>query len=176
MTLARLVAEVGAHAADPDRHRVEHLRDRWAQLRDRDVDRLDTGERQRRLGGAISEPLEEHVLGFANCVGDSAGDLAVVDGVGELVRGTGRAEVDGQGEVDANRLGLFPLHGQRADDGVDDEVRDLDGVESISRGHGGTSGFCWFEHRRRLRPSAERGDHRVAEHAGRVGDLLHRTE
>ena len=104
------------------------LADRRAQLGDGDVDGLDAIEPDDDLGDALGEPLEQDVLVLANDVGDLLGDEAVVDGVAELVAAPGVAQVDVEGEVDAQRLGDLPLVGQGADDGRHGEPVDVDPV------------------------------------------------
>ena len=59
---------------------------------------------------------------------DPIGDLAVVDGVAELVAAAGVAQVDDERQVDAQRLGDLPLVGKGADDGRDHQAVDLDPV------------------------------------------------
>ena len=119
---------------DAHRRRLDVLADRRAQLGDRDVDGLDAIEADDDLGDAVGEPLEQDVLVLPHDVGDLLGDEPVVDGVAELVAAPGVAQVDVQGEVDAQRLGDLPLVRQRADDGRDGQPVDVDPVA-----HGSTS-------------------------------------
>ena len=104
------------------------LGDRRAQLGDRELDGLDPVEADDDLGDAVGEPLEQDVLVLPDDGGDPLGDLAVVDGVAELVAAAGVAQVDDERQVDAQRLGHLPLVRQGADDGRHRQAVDLDPV------------------------------------------------
>ena len=99
------------------------------------VDGLDPVEADDDLGDAVGEALQQDVLVLPHDGRHLLGDEAVVDGVAELVAAPGVAQVDEEGQVDAQRLGHLPLVRQGADHGRDEEARDVDPIA-----HGGTSG------------------------------------
>ena len=120
--------EVGGRAADAHGGGLHLLGDRRPQLGHRQLDGLDPGEADDDLGDAVGEAFEQDVLVLPHDSRHLLGDEAVVDGVAELVAAPGVAQVDEEGQVDAQRLGHLPLVRQGADHRRDEEARDVDPI------------------------------------------------
>ena len=98
-----------AASGDRDRDVAEGHADRRLRLVHGDGHLVDRGVIEGVLATQLGEPLDE-VVGLALDPGQhGSADRAVVDGVGEVVAGTGRREVDGELDVDDELLALAAL-------------------------------------------------------------------
>src|SRR6478735_1338965 len=119
-----------------DSDRAERRRDRRAGLAQRD---LDPAHRREALedgkGHGARRRLEQIVAPRRERLDGDGDDVAVVDGVGELVADRGGADVDGQQDVEHEALAQALLLREEAVIGVDIELLDQDGA---SFAHGTT--------------------------------------
>lgn len=119
---------VRTSAANPHRRARGVDGDRWPQLGQLDIDRIDPIEAQHLGGETRDEPLQQDVLRFLDGGDHPVGDEAVVHGVAEFVRVTCVAQVDVERQVDLQRLRDLTFVWERSDDGDGAQAPDVDPV------------------------------------------------